>query len=82
MNTTRQIAGPDVVLTVIGHLLRVVKIPGDGGHPPGVTGNDAIPANVTGLAVDVKLSFQSLHGNHLSLIFAFYAAYGDGAEKR
>ena len=61
-------AGPDVVLPVIGHLFRVVKVRGDGGDPAGIAGENAIAADVVGGAGNVKLLFQFLHNAHLYVV--------------
>ena len=61
-------SGPDVVLPVIGHLLRVVKIRGNGGDPAGVAGKDAIAADILGCAGNMKLFFQFLHNCHLCIV--------------
>ena len=62
---TQQRAGPDVELPVVGHLMRVIKQGGDGGHPARISGEDAIPAYVAGDAVNMKLLFQFLHDIHV-----------------
>ena len=61
----QQRAGPDVELPVVGHLMRIVKQGGDGGHPARISGEDAIPAYVAGDAVNMKLLFQFLHDIHV-----------------
>ena len=62
---TQQRAGPDVELPVVGHLMRIIKQGGDGGHPARISGEDAIPAYVAGDAVNMKLLFQFLHDIHV-----------------
>ena len=65
---SQQGAGPDVVLPVIGHLLRVVKVGGDGGDPAGVAGKDAVAAHILGGTGDMELFFQFLHNRHLYIV--------------
>ena len=47
---------------------------GDGGNPAGIAGEDAIAANVSGLAADMKLLFHGLHGKRLQSV-SFYPLY-------
>ena len=65
---SQQRAGPDVVLPVIGHLLRVVKVGGNGGDPAGVAGEDAVTADVVGGAGNVKHFIKLLHSRHLCVV--------------
>ena len=44
----------------------VVKQRGDGRHPAGISGEDAVTSHVAVGAVNMKLLFQLLHGNHHS----------------
>ena len=53
----QQRAGPDVVLPVIGHLLRVVKVGGNGRDPAGIAGENAVAANVAGGTGNMTLFF-------------------------
>ena len=70
----QQRAGPHVVFPVAGHLMGVVQKRGDGGNPAGIAGEDAIAANVSGLAADMKLLFHGLHGKRLQSV-SFYPLY-------
>ena len=65
----QECAGPDIVFPVAGHLLRIVKQGGNGGHPARIAGHDAVAAHVAGGAADMKLLFKLLHIIHLMVDF-------------